>query len=249
MILMLKCLHSHIYKIVKSPLFYITILWPIICVGLFISYYSVSSWSIEQNISGFFQALSLFMDCLVVMLCTGIVQQEQRAGSSFNILCVGKSRIQMLISLVILLVIMTGLSLIIAVAGFALLYGKMLTISYVLATILMLIPLICLVSIHLFIAFKFGTSWSIGFGVIFILVGALGCTGLLDKFWYYLPPTWAARFSSLMILDTFHTDYILKIAAELRYGLLICIIVTIALVTLIPIWFNKWDGRADNSDE
>ena len=68
---MLKCLHSHIYKIVKSPLFYITILWPIICVGLFIAYYSVSSWSIEQNISGFFQALSLFMDCLVVMLCTG----------------------------------------------------------------------------------------------------------------------------------------------------------------------------------
>ena len=52
-----------------------------------------------------------------------------------------------------------------------------------------------------------------------------------------------------MILDTFHTDYILEIASELRYGLLICVIATIALVALIPTWFNKWDGRADNSDE
>lgn len=246
---MIRYLYSQMYKILKSPLIYLAILWPILLVGLFITYYSITSWSNEQNITGFFQSLSLFMDSLVVILCTGIMQQEHRAGAFFNLLCIGKSRIKLLLSIIILLTIMISLSLILAVTGFALLYGKMIILSYILTTILMLIPLTCLIFIHLFIVLKFGTSWAVGSGAIFFLIGALACTGLLDKIWYYLPPAWAVRFSSLMLLDTFHPNYILQISSELRYGLLVCILVTLTVVIIIPKWFNKWDGRPENNDE
>lgn len=245
---MFKYFRSHAYKIVKNPLFYLNIIWPVLFVGAFTLYYSFSPWTNEQSISGFFQALSLFMDSLVVILSTSLVHQEQSAGSSFNLLSVGKSRIQNFVSLVILLVIMSSVSLLLAVLGFAILYGRMPTISYLLTTILMLIPLTSLILIHLFIAFKFGRSWSIASGAVFLLIGALGSTGLLDKYWYYLPPTWAVRFSSLMIFNSFHPDYILEISAELRHGLLVCFLTSLAIAILIPKWFNKWDGRANNSD-
>lgn len=246
---MFKSLRSQAYKMMHSPLFCLSFLWPIPFVGLVIAYYSVSGWSPEQKMTSFFQALSLVMMGLAAWLSTYAAQQEQRAGACFNILCVGQSRIRTFVSIVVLLAMMTSVGLILSAAGFAWLYGQMLPISYVLTTILMLIPLACILLIHLFIAFNFGASWSIGVGAIFLLVGALGMTGLLNSCWYYLPPTWAPRFTALMIADVFHPDHILPIAAEMRHGLMYCLLATIVIAILVPGWFHKWDGKPDISDE
>lgn len=246
---MLCNLCSHAYKVIKMPLAWAMLLWPVLAVGLFISYYSAASWSTEQELSGYFQAISLGMSCLVTLLCTYVIQQEQRAGLCFNMLCVGRSRIHTFFSLFILLNLLVGVGMILAAFGFYLFWGGMPVIQYVLITILMLIPLSCLILMHMAIALKCGTSWSMGAGVISLLVGALGLTGLLDSWWYYLPPVWAPRFCSLMIADVFYPYHIIEIAAELRYGLLVCLLVTAVLALLVPVWFCRWDGRPSIGDE
>lgn len=100
-----------------------------------------------------------------------------------------------------------------------------------------------------FFALRFGPAWSISLGVIFLLVGALGVTGLLDQLWYYLPPTWAPRFVSLMLANFFHQENIIQVAEELRKGLSVCILTSLITIILVPTWFHKWDGRPNMGDE
>lgn len=246
---MFNHLRSNIYKIRKTPLLGLALLWPVLIVGLFIAYYSVATWSTEQKITGYFQTIALVMPCLITSLCAYLAQQEQRAGDCFNILCVGRSRFRTFFSIFILLFVLAAVGVIMSVAGFYFLWGQMQAAAYVLSCILVLIPIACLLLIQLFIALRFGTSWCVALGAIFLLVGALGVTGLLDRLWYYLPPVWAPRFATLMISNFFHSDNIVKVAAELRYGLFFCLVFTLILVILIPSWFHKWDGRPSIGDE
>lgn len=246
---MFHSLCAHIYRIMKTPLYWLMIVWPIIFVSLFIAYFSVTSWSVEQKITGYFQILSLGIPGLITLLCAYTAQQEQQAGAYFNMLCVGKSRIRNFISIFIILFTLSGIGLVFASCGFYLFWGEMIPIAYAFTTILMLIPLASLLLIHMFISFKFGVAWSIGGGAIFLLIGALGVTGLLDKWWYYLPPTWAPRFVSLIIADYFHPDLNANIAVELRYGLMICLLASVIVAFLIPKWFHKWDGSSSAEDE
>lgn len=246
---MFNNLRSHIYKIRKTPLLGLALLWPFLIIGLFIAYYSVAAWSTEQKITGYFQTIALVMPCLITLLCTYIAQQEQRAGDCFNILCVGRSRLRTFFSIFILLFVLVAIGVILSVAGFYFLWGQMHVAAYVLSCILVLIPIACLLFIQLFIALRFGSSWCVALGAIFLLLGALGVTGLLDQLWYYLPSVWAPRFATLMISNFFHSDNIIKVAAELRHGLFFCLVFTLILVVLIPSWFHKWDGRPSIGDE
>lgn len=246
---MLNHLRSQSYKLIKTPIFWFMLLWPILILAIFISYYSATSVSPEQKLSGYFQVISFTMICLLTLVCTYVVQEEENAGSCFNLLCIGSSRISTLFSLFILLAFMTAIGMIVASAAFYLLWGNMSAMAYVFTTIFMLIPLPCLLCIQLFFALKFGRSYSIAIGMSFLLVSALGVTGLLDRVWYYLPPVWAPRFTSLVITDVFHPAWIIQIAAELRHGLLFCLIFTLIVALLLALWFYKWDGRPHIGDE
>lgn len=246
---MLYALGSHTYKLVKTPLFWSMFVWPIALVGMFIAYYSVSAWAPEQKIGGYFQVLALVMPCLITVLCAYVAQQEQTAGACFNLLCVGKSRIVTFVSLFLLLAGLTAVGMLLASLGFYIFWGQMPARTYVLATVLMLVPLACLLLIQMFFAFRFGASWSVAVGALFLLVGALGVTGLFDRSWYYLPPVWAPRFVSLIVAATFYPNHEAVAAADLRYGLLFCVLVTVLAVALVIRWFRKWDGRPSLSDE
>lgn len=246
---MFYSLRSQIYKLRKTPLLWLAVLWPIGFVGAFKAYYSVAAWSPELEMTGYFQALSLGMSCLITLFCTCVAQQEQRAGNWFNFLAVGKSRMRTLISVFILASVWTGVGMLLASWGLCHFWGGMPPHAYVLTTILMFIPLPCLIWIQLFIFFKFGVSWSVGAGAVFLLVGALSITGLFDRFWYYVPSAWAPRFTSLMVADVFYPERIISIAGELRFGLLICLLATVITAVLVHVWFCRWDGRVGSENE
>lgn len=148
---MFDSLRSNVFKIKKTPLFWLMFLWPVVVVGVFIAYYSVAAWHVEQELSGYFQVLSLGMPCIITLLCAFIAQQEQSAGESFNILCVGKSRVKTFFSLFVLIFILTAIGMMLAALGFYLFYGRMTSIYYILTSILMLIPLPCLLLIQIFL--------------------------------------------------------------------------------------------------
>lgn len=242
-------LRSQSYKMVKSPLFWFTFLWPMPVVAVFVLYYSVAPWSVEGKLSGYFQALAIGMPCWITLLCTYIAQQEERAGAYFNVLCIGRSRGQTFFALFIEAAALSVVGMVLASMGFYLFWGKMSLVHYVLTTLLMLIPVPCLVLVQLWIAFRWGSSWAAGTGMVFLLVGALGITGLFDSSWYYLPPIWAPRFVSLMISNVFHHENILVVAAEIRHGLFFCLIFSLAASVLVPAWFRTWEGRPSIGDE
>lgn len=247
---MLTALHSSIYKFTKAPILFLTFLWPIPFVAAFLAYYSVALWSQEDKISGYFQVLALVIICIITFLCTYIAQQEQHAGGCFNLLCIDPSRIKVFFSLFLLLLAAISISTVISVIGFAIFWGHMQSITYVLTAVLLLFPTPALLLIHMVISFKFGTSWSVGFGAAVFLVAALGITNIFGDLWHILPPTWSPRFVSLMILDVFHPgEYIRAVAAELRYTLSICLIFSLITLTATLFWFKRWDGRPDGADE
>lgn len=246
---MFKILYSHIYKMKKTFLLWFILLWPILTISLFINYYYQVDWPTEQKLNGYFQAISLILPCLITLLCAYTAKQEQQAGNCFNILCVGNSRFKIFFSLFTILSILISIGILLSALGFYYFWGNMSLTAYMLTSVMILLPLPSLILIQLYIALKFGYSWSIASCTCFILIGALGSTGLLDYFWYYLPPVWASRFASLTISNFFHPDNIVTVAAELRYGLLYCLVVSIILAILIPTWFDKWDGNQNIGDE
>lgn len=223
--------------------------WPVVFAGMFIAYYRVASWSVEQELSAYFQVLSLGSLCLITAVCTYVVQQEQRAGSFFNVLCIGRSRVVTLFSFFVMLSSGIGVGVILAAFIFCTCWGKMPAVGYVFATILILIPIVCLTMIQLFMAFRFGSTWSIGSGSVFFLIGGLSATGLFDGCWYYVPPSWGLRFADLIIYGFFYPDHTTEIARQLRVGISVCFVMTIVAVFCVFIWFSKWDGGADRADE
>lgn len=245
----LRSFRAQTYQLAKTPILYLNFLWPIVLVILFSTYYVFAHWSNAQKLTGFFEGLSLIVVAGNCLLCTYVVQQEEKAGNFFNLLCIGASRLQILWAWLYLLVSLLLSSCIIAIVGFASWYGNMPAITYVLTSILLLLPLTSLVLIQMFVALQWGAAWSMGVGAINLLIGALGVTGLFDGMWYYFPPTWSARLSSLMIEDYLHPHLNVAIAAEIRYGLLWCILTTAALAILVSRWFNRWDGRTADLDD
>lgn len=248
---MFCALRSHVYKIIRTPIWAGMIVWPVLAVGLFVAYYSVAAWSQEQKWVAYFQVISLGMSGLTTLLCSYVAQQERRAGDSFNMLCVGRSRLRTFLSLFLLLLSLTSFGIILSSVGFYLFWGwgKIPAGYYILASFLMLMPLACLIFIQMFIAFRFGVSWAVSTGAVFLLIGALGITGLFDRFWYYLPPVWAVRFASLVIASFFHHEYIIEITDELRRGIFFCLLFSIVIALLVSRWFHKWDGHPSHGDE
>lgn len=240
---------ANIYKMAKNPIFWLMFFWPVVFAGVFIAYYRVASWSVEQELSTYFQVLSLGSLCLITAVCTYVVQQEQRAGLFFNVLCIGRSRVVTLFSFFVMLSSGVGIGVILAAFIFFTFWGEMSAAGYVFATILILIPIGCLMMIQLFMAFRFGSTWSIGSGAVFLLIGTLSATGLFDSWWYCVPPAWGLRFSDLMIYGFFYPEYTPEIARQLRLGISICFVMTIIAVFGVSIWFSKWDGGTDRADE
>lgn len=226
----------------KTPALWIGFFGAVLGMVLSLAYARTASWSAPTMGSGFIEVMALGMQGWIILLCTDIVRQETEAGECFHLLCGGGSRIRTFIPLWVLLTSVIGGSVFCASMGFYLLWAKISMMWAFCAVALMLLPLPGLLLFQLWVALRFGSSRSIGVGMVFLLLEALGATGLFDGSWVYVPATWPLRFSSYGVAAFFYPEKRGALFGELHLGILLCVVLTLVLAWGVGRWFCRWDG-------
>lgn len=243
MIMLYKNVKSDLIKFKRTPILYIHILIPIIGASLFLLYYSVSSWNNATKVASYFQTLAIVFPLLIGIITGIIVEQEEQAGNFQNMFIILKRKIISYCSKLLVLLLLSMFSIIIATFTFAFVFKNYSLEFYTKLVLSLFIGNIFLYILHLFISFKFGKGASIGLGIAGVLIAALMETGLGDGIWEYIPWAWAVRFSGFSILMELNQLDLNNILPMVSKGIVVLITSVFIGLTFSICWFNRWEGR------
>lgn len=220
------------------------ILVPVIISGLFLAYYSFSAWSEPAKIIAFYQAVGTGFPVLIGIFTASIAEQEQNAGACQNLLTLQKKTAAFL-SKVVLLLIFSLFSVLLAAAIFCFGFYKILgcrtirIVAYMMAAWIMWCGSIPLYIWQMFLAFRFGKGVSIGVGIFSGLVSALMLTNLGTFVWKYIPVSWTGR-----IPYTYLKIVLGEAGAigEIRSVIPIVCVFTVLSVIYYLFWASRWEG-------
>lgn len=192
-----KYLHADILKMKGTPVILAHILIPIITSGVFLLYYSFSTWNDATKIMAFYQAVGAGFPALIGIFCASVAAQEKYAGGFQNLLAL-PHRITAFLSKLCLLLLFGMFSVLLTAVLFG--YGFCKTpgcgISIGLCITVALIMWCGSIPLYLWqmiLAFQFGEGVSVCAGIVSSLVSALMLTGLGTFIWKFTVVSWTAR--------------------------------------------------------
>lgn len=239
-------MRADLLKLKNTPFVYIHILVPVIGALLILLYYSVSSWTIELKTAVFFQAIAISFPLLIGIISGIVTEQEEQAGKFTNILSIGKSKPLFYCSKLIILLLFSFISIILAIGLFGIAFRHFSVFLYMKICFVLFSGNIFLYIFHLFLSFRFGKGASVIIGIVGMLITTLMVTGLGDTIWYFVPWAWAIRFCDIFMLFELQSVE----PANFYYQTIYCIAifsVTIILTFISSIlWFNNWEGKNSN---
>lgn len=238
----IRCIYSDLLKFKHTSILWIHLLMPLTSALLFTAYYSVSSWTVEAKISGYFEVIGIALPLMIGLITGKAGEQEGQAGNFQSMLCSIKSRTAAYASKLVVLLLLGTLSIIIAVGVFAVGFQQIPTVIYVKAAGLLICGSAFLYILHLFVSLRYGMGVSIGLGIIESLISALALTGLGDGRWYYIPCTWSARLCDNLVYTWINPSKTLGYE-EIQKCLMVVICSTIVMLIINIIWFKRWEGR------
>lgn len=165
---------------------------------------------------------------------------EEKAGNFRNILYNKTSKVQYLLSKIILLILLILSVLFIAFMtleiGNIFLYNIHLPIMLFLkGTILFAISSIPMIVLYLVLTYMFGINVAMFSGGVGLLIAAImGTTVLGDNIWCFFPSSYSLRICVNLVIRAYETNQIY-----------ICLIIAFAILTISCVWFSKWEGRRD----
>ena len=238
-----RFLSADMIKIKRSPALWLHFLIPGIGTFLFLIIYALH-WDKLGN------AITSFLGCmmaafpLLIGIVTGLsAEQEAEAGHSQELLF-HPSRLQALLSKIVLFFLLGCMAMLLAVFGFALSFYAAFhvtffsTLTYLKIILTMLLCNLITYLIHWFFSMRFGKNISIGVGIVETVLGMLLLTVLGDAIWPLVPCAWSFR-----LLRAFLTCGSLSV----NFGGKMLAMVTIPVLTiftflLLIIWFLHWEG-------
>ncbi|MGN1165281.1 MAG: lantibiotic immunity ABC transporter MutG family permease subunit [Lachnospiraceae bacterium] len=239
-----KNLHADFLKMKGLPITLAHILIPVITSGLFLAYYSLSVWSENTKIIAFYQAVGAGFPVLIGIFTASIMEQEQNAGVFQNLLSLQKKTLAFL-SKVILLLIFSLFSILLAAGifcfGFYIILGcsTVSIVTYMMAALIMWCGSIPLYIWQMLLAFRFGKGVSIGVGIISGLVSALMLTNLGMFVWKYVPVSWTGR------LPYIYLQFALGESGAINemYSVIpvFCVFTVISMIYYL-FWAFRWEG-------
>lgn len=239
-----KNLHADVLKMKGLPVTLAHILIPVITSGVFLAYYSVSAWNENTKIIAFYQAVGAGFPVLIGIFTASIMEQEQTAGACQNLLTLRKKTAAFL-SKVILLLIFSLFSVLLAAGIFCIGFYKILgcgTVSsgnYMMAAFIMWCGSIPLYIWQMLLAFRFGKGVSIGAGIISGLVSALMLTNLGMFVWKYIPVSWTGRLPYTYLQIAFGESGSVD---EMKSVIpVFCVFAVISIVYYL-LWASHWEG-------
>lgn len=240
---------SDFLKIRRTPLLWVHLLLPLLAAGGMVGYASISPLNTLNMTVIYMELLGVALP-LVIGVVTGMVTEQEAAAGGFQNLLTGPSpKWLALLSKLCLLILMSLVSLLLAVGGF----GAGLTFIsnreaspwnfYLLAACVLAGSSIILYIVHLVISLRFGQGASIGLGITGSLLAALLLTGLGDGIWTFMPHSWPARLSVIWVLYAGDPS----VSGSSNTG--VCNVLwtgTLSMSGLFLLactWFTLWEGR------
>lgn len=246
MLVLWRSIKADFIKLKRTPIVYIHILIPIIGASLFLLYYSISSWDTSTKLITYIRVLAIIFPLLIGIITGIIAEQEEQAGSFKNMLMILKRKSISYFSKLLILLLLSLVSLIIAIFVFAFVFKNYSLLFYTKLAGVLFIGNIFLYVLHLFISFRFGKGASIGLGIVGVLIAALMRTGLGDNIWEVIPWAWAIRLCDSIMLMELNKLSLNEIFPSVSKGILIIAISIFVGLIFSLSWFNRWEGRESN---
>lgn len=235
---------TDIMKLKSTPVLWVHLLAPILALIVFLSYFAISPWDAVMKQKTYMTAMCMAFPILIAVMTSMVAEDEYAAGNYQNLLGSYNKKWTALMSKYLVLVVLGGLSTVIAMMGFYLGFSHMIAslplLTYVVLTFILIGCSLFLYAFHLFLSLRFSKSVSIGMGIFETLIAAIFRTGMGDGRWPFFPCSWSIRFTWFTVL---RQPWEPIIPDSLGLVVILCVGVTTLSILMLMVWFENWEGH------
>lgn len=244
-----RLLHADHIKLRHSPLKWMHLVIPVICIAVFLSYFSYSKLSSISAVCMYLQTIASVFPLIIGVVCSMCIEQEESAGKFKELLSGSNPKVITIFSKYVIMVLLGLGALTIAVMGFdcgfySFLHKNSFKVTFYITAVLILLGSSLFEYIfHIFLSMRIGNNASIGIGILETLISVIFMTSLGEKIWIGVPCAWGTRFINMWTLSAAKVSFTSKAVKQLHSGMEICIFVTAISILLASAWFNYWEGK------
>ncbi len=231
---------SNFTKVKRTPIILLHLLPPIVVTALFLAYYASGGSHIISDVRLFFVILQIFYPIFVSIVVPILIHLDGNINNIQNALGLVESRRSVYLGKLLFLLFLFAINMILYELCFYIGVNFFLDMSitgfgsyFVIFCIFMLSNLF-LYLLHVFIAFRFGSSISVLVGITGMIFAGYFENAIGDKIWPIIPWEWGVRF-----LES-HFDYS---SVSVFPGIISLIIFNIIILLASLLWFRRWEGK------
>lgn len=231
---------SNFIKIRRTPVIILHLLLPATVTLLFLTYYAFAGYRIIPDVRMFFILLQICYPIFVSIAVPTFIHLDRNISTIQNALGLVKSRNSVYLGKLLFLLFLSAINLILYelcfyVGAYFILhisimpFGSYLGIFYIL-----LFSNLFLYLLHMPIAFRFGPSISVLIGISGTILAGFFENEIGDHIWPAIPWEWGIRLLK---------KYLGYSGTPVFYGIISLITISVAVLLLSLLWFNRWEGK------
>lgn len=244
----------------RTPVRWLTFVIPVALAALLVWYFSLKAMTPDPRLmmyQAFFEIWTALVIPMGVGLLAGIMSHQEELAGSFNgLLGSGLSRTSIYLGKLIMLMLLSLASTLLAtfILATGINYGLNIPVSwpfFILGALMAEVGTLPLLALHLWLSLAWGMGASLGVGGGGLLIAALmGATNLGNTVWQFIPWAWPVRLAMLPGIcllswaelppPLLSSGYVWH---ETLKGVIPALIVFIVLTVVGLLWFNNWEGR------
>lgn len=254
-----RSVKSNLYKMVHSHLLWIHILVPVATCAIFNIYFASVDRAEAENVSLYLQAIALAFPIMIAVVTTLLYEADRGAGQFQVISMLPTDKAKGHIGNLSALLLHGGITNLLAVVGFAILYrgigvqfsenqNYLFPITfYIKASGIFFVINIIGYLIQYMLCYTFGRGISLVTGTTGTLLAALLYLGIGDLIWKWVPSSYGMRMISYYLImndePSNGSSYLLQYATgEFHMGKKVIAAVLLLAVSLFIVWGNRWEA-------
>lgn len=231
---------SNFIKLKRTPILLLNLLPPIVITLLFLYYYTIVGYRIITDVRVFFVILQICYPIFISIVVSVFTHLDRNINGIQNTLGLVNSRISIYLGKLLFILFLSAINLILYELCFYIGVNLFLDThvaplnSYIGIFQIFLFSNLFLYSLHLSVAFRFGSSVSVLLGIAGTILAGYFETAIGDKIWPIIPWECSVRF-----LENYFNFSSIPIIS----GIISIIILTSIILILSILWFNRWEGK------
>lgn len=231
---------SNFIKFKRTPIFLLHFLSPIVITLLFLYYYTIGGYRIIADVRVFFVILQMCYPVFVGVVMSVFTHLDRNINGIQNTLGLVESRTSIYLGKLLFMLFLSAINLILYELCFYIGVNLFLDTnvapvnSYIGIFPIFLFSNLFLYSLHLLVAFRFGSSVSMLLGISGTILAGYFETAIGDKIWPIIPWECGVRFLE---------NYFNFSSVPIISGIISMLILTLIVLILSILWFNRWEGK------